>query len=323
MKKIAVLTSGGDAPGMNAAIRAVTRMAASERLQVIGFRHGFSGLMSGEFRSLGDREVGGIIERGGTILGSARCPEFETESGRQIALKVLESNQIDALVVIGGNGSQQGAYALSRDGFPVAGIASTIDNDLPGSDISIGVDTAINTALEAVDRIKTTASSHHRAFLVEVMGRNSGYLALMTAIAGGAEVVAVPEVPFEPEAIARELRAAYERGKSHAISIVAEGSQYKAADIAAYFKEHHQRIGFELRVTTLGHIQRGGSPRAFDRLLATRMGVAAVEAFLNGKSGNLIGLINGEIALTPLGEVCGRTKTIDLKWKKWAEILAR
>ncbi|MBI3593363.1 MAG: 6-phosphofructokinase [Nitrospirae bacterium] len=323
MKKIGILTSGGDSPGMNAAIRAVTRISAAEGIEVVGFCHGFSGLIKGELRHLGDRDVGGIIERGGTILGSARCPEFETDSGRRKALNVLEKNEVEALVVIGGNGSQQGALALSREGFPVVGVASTIDNDLPGCDISIGVDTAINTALEAVDRIKTTASSHNRAFLVEVMGRNCGYLALMIGIAGGAEVVAIPEVPFEPEVIASELRAAYDRGKAHAIAVVAEGVRFKAAEIAAYFKEHHQRIGFELRVTTLGHVQRGGSPSAFDRLLATRMGVAAVESLMEGKRGNLIGLVNGEIVSTPLLKMSSVPKPLDLRWMKWAQILAR
>ncbi|MBI1821847.1 MAG: 6-phosphofructokinase [Nitrospirae bacterium] len=323
MRKIAVLTSGGDAPGMNAAIRAVTRTGLAAGLEIFGVRSGYSGLMAGDFIPLGTRDVGGIIERGGTILGSVRVQAFETEEGRRRGLAQLQAREIDALIVIGGNGSQTGAYLLSQLGFPVVGVASTIDNDLVGSDITIGVDTAMNTALEAIDRIKTTASSHHRAFLVEVMGRDCGYLALMVGIAGGAEVIAIPEAPCEPEEIARELRAAYDRGKGFAIAVIAEGMPYKAADIAAYFKEHRERIGFSLRVTCLGHIQRGGSPTAFDRLLATRMGASAVETLMHGKEGVLIGLLNGEMTMTPLREVAHLKKQVDLRLLALARTLAQ
>ena len=323
MRKIAMLTSGGDAPGMNAAIRAVTRTAIAAGIEVFGVRSGYQGLMEGEFISLGSRDVAGIIERGGTILGTARCPEFENDEGRRKGLTTLQDKGIEALIVIGGNGSQTGAYLLSQLGFPVLGVASTLDNDLVGSDMSIGVDSAMNMALGAIDRIKTTASSHHRAFLVEVMGRDCGYLALMIGITGGAEVISIPEAPFEPEAIAKEFRQAYERGNQHAIAVIAEGVKHKAADIAAYFNEHQKQIGFELCVTTLGYVQRGGSPSAFDRLLATRMGASAVKAFIHGKRGILIGLLNGEMSMTPLGEVAHLKKPVDLRLLELARTLAQ
>lgn len=323
MRRIGILTSGGDAPGMNAAIRAVTRTAIAAGMEVYGIRHGYAGLIADDLIPLRTRDVGGIIGRGGTILGSTRSPEFMTDPGRQKALAVLKTHELDGLVVIGGNGSQAGAHSLSQQGFPVVGVASTIDNDLFGSEITIGVDTALNIALEAIDRLKTTASSHQRAFLVEVMGRDCGYLALMAGIAGGAEVVAIPEVSSDPEWIAGELRAAYDRGKSHAIGVIAEGAKYKAAEIAAYFREHHERIGFELRVTTLGHVQRGGAPGAFDRLLATRLGAAAVDAIRRGQFGVLVGLQNGEIGTTPLSEVAHHKKPLDLRLLELARVLAR
>jgi 6-phosphofructokinase 1 len=228
MNRIAVLTSGGDAPGMNAAIRSVVRVGIEKGWQTLGIRHGYTGLMTDNVMPLGARDVGGIIQQGGTMLGSARCPEFKTASARQQALRVMRKHAIEALVVIGGNGSQAGAYALSQMGFPVIGVASTIDNDLYGVDITIGVDTALNIALEAIDRLKVTASSHERAFLIEVMGHGCGYLALMAGIAGGAEAIVIPEVESDPEAVATELRLAYERGKSHALAVVAEGARYNA-----------------------------------------------------------------------------------------------
>ena len=207
MRRIAVLTSGGDAPGMNAAVRAAVRVGLDRGCETFGVRHGFTGLMTGDFIALGARSVGGIIQQGGTILGSTRCDEFRTEAGRRRALDCLERHDIDGLVVIGGNGSQRGSHLLAEFGFPVVGVASTIDNDLAGSDITLGVDTALNVALEAIDRLKTTASSHHRAFVVEVMGRDCGYLALMAGIAGGAEAIAIPEVETRPEVVAAEVRA--------------------------------------------------------------------------------------------------------------------
>src|SRR5215210_3436662 len=248
MQRIAVLTSGGDAPGMNAAIRAVTRAGIDQGWEVYGVRSGYAGLISGDLTRLQARDVGGIIQQAGTFLGSARCPEFRTDEGKDKALSALSQAGIDGLVVIGGNGSQTGAHALSARGFPVVGVASTIDNDLYGSEITIGVDTALNIALEAIDRLKATASSHRRAFLVEVMGRDCGYLALMAAIAGGAEAVVIPERESDPDTIAADLRAAYERGKSHALVVVAEGAKLNAQKLAGYFEEHRRRLGFDLRV---------------------------------------------------------------------------
>ncbi|MFZ5863275.1 MAG: ATP-dependent 6-phosphofructokinase [Nitrospirota bacterium] len=313
MRRIGVLTSGGDAPGMNAAIRAVTRTGIAAGLEVVGIHRGFAGLIAGDWAVLTSRSVSGIIDRGGTMLGSARSQEFTTEAGQRLALAGIEAAALDALIVIGGNGSQAGAYALERLGVPVVGVASTIDNDLEGSDITIGVDTALNVALEAIDRIKTTAASHRRAFLVEVMGRDCGYLALMAGIAGGAEVVAIPEQTCEPEAMAAEFRAAYDGGKAHAIGVIAEGAKFRAAEIAEYFRAHHERIGFDLRVTSLGHIQRGGAPGAFDRLLATRLGAGAVEALRRGERGVLVGLIRGDVAATPLSEATASCKPLDMR----------
>lgn len=323
MKRIAVLTSGGDAPGMNAAIRAVVRTGLDRGWEVFGVRRGFAGLIAGDFIPLGARDVGGIIQRGGTELGSARAPEFKTEDGQLKALWQLNEREISALVVIGGNGSQAGAHALSQMGFPVVGVASTIDNDLYGSEITIGVDTALNVALEAIDRLKVTASSHERAFLVEVMGRDCGYIALMTGIAGGAEAIVIPEAEANPEQIAQELRAAYERGKAHAIVVVAEGAAYNAEGLANYFKEHRERLGFDLRATKLGHVQRGGAPGVFDRLLATRLGAAATEHLARGEHGWLMGWLGGEVRATPLAEVAANKKPLDLSLLELARVLAR
>lgn len=321
MRRIGVLTSGGDAPGMNAAIRAVTRTGIASGLEVVGIRRGFAGLIENEQVVLTTRSVSGIIDRGGTMLGSARSVEFTTDEGRRRALDTIRAAAIDALVIIGGNGSQTGAYALEKLGVPVAGVASTIDNDLEGSDITIGVDTALNVALEAIDRIKTTAASHRRAFLVEVMGRDCGYLALMAGIAGGAEVVAIPERACDPEAMAAQFRAAYERGKAHAVGVIAEGATFRAADIAEHFRAHHERIGFDLRVTCLGHIQRGGAPGAFDRLLGTRLGAGAVEALVRGEHGVLVGLVRGVVATTPLAEVVTSCKPLDMRLWDLAQTL--
>ncbi|MCL4560230.1 MAG: 6-phosphofructokinase [Chloroflexi bacterium] len=321
MKKIAVLTSGGDAPGMNAAIRAVVRNGLHKGWEVYGVRLGYAGLISGNIIPLGAREVGGIIQRGGTVLGSARCVEFKTEAGRAKALRSLRQFDIEALIVIGGNGSQTGAYELSKMGFPIVGVASTIDNDLYGSEMTIGVDTALNISLEALDRLKITASSHQRAFLLEVMGRECGYLALMTGIAGGAESIIIPEVPLDPEDVVDHIHKAYEKGKAHAIIVVAEGAKYNATKLAAYFDEHHERIGFDLRVTILGHIQRGGNPSAFDRILASRLGAGAVDQLEKGEAGVLMGLLHGEVSPTSLEEVVNNKKKIDLRLFELANIL--
>jgi 6-phosphofructokinase 1 len=308
---------------MNAAIRAVVRTGIAKGWEVIGVRRGYAGLIAGEWSSLDVRDVGGVIQLGGTILGSARCLKFKTPEGRQQALERLDRGGIKALIVIGGNGSQTGAHALSEMGFPVVGVASTIDNDLYGSEMTIGVDTALNVALEAIDRLKVTASSHHRAFLVEVMGRECGYLALMAGIAGGAEAVVVPEVETDPEAVAVALRAGYERGKPHALVVVAEGARYNAEGLAGYFQEHRERLGFDLRVTILGHVQRGGTPGAFDRLLATRLGAAATDRLARGEHGLLVGLRKGEITATPLDEVVAKVKPLDTELLELSGVLAR
>jgi 6-phosphofructokinase 1 len=321
MDRIAVLTSGGDAPGMNAAIRAVVRTALDRGVDVFGVRNGYEGLIEGKLTPMGARDVGGIIQRGGTILGSARSLEFKTEKGRVRAIRTLNQYGIQGLVVIGGNGSQTGAYMLSEMGFPVVGVASTIDNDLYGSEITIGVDTALNIALEAIDRLKITASSHARAFLLEVMGRDSGYLALMSGIAGGAEMVVVPEVETTPEAVAKNIQDAYEEGKAHAIVVVAEGAKYNVKRLEEYFTEHKDRLGFDIRVAILGHIQRGGNPGAFDRILASRLGAHAVRQLLESDPGVLMGLIKSQIVPTPLSEVVSNKKELDMRMVELAGIL--
>ena len=323
MKRIAVLTSGGDAPGMNAAIRAVVRTGIAKEWEVFGIHQGYAGCIIGNIQPLGPRDVGGIIQKGGTMLGSARSKEFRTESGRTLALRNLNQHGIEALVVIGGNGSQAGAYALSQLDFPVVGIASTIDNDLYGSEITIGVDTALNVALEAIDRLKVTASSHNRAFLVEVMGRNCGYLALMAGIAGGAEAIVVPEIEVPPEAVADEIQSAFIRGKEHGIVVVAEGAHYNAEKLAAYFQEHEEELGFELRITKLGHVQRGGEPLAFDRILGTRLGAGATAALERGEQGVLVGINKSEITTTPLKEVVNTHKQINEDFFELAGMLAK
>ena len=321
MKKIALLTSGGDAPGMNAAIRAVTRRALAQGWEVFGVRNGYSGLLAGEFEPLAARDVGGIIQSGGTMLGSARCPEFAEPAGRAKALKNLEGRKIEALVVIGGNGSQSGSASLAREGFPVVGVPSTIDNDLYGNDVSIGCDTAINITLEAIDRLRTTASSHHRAFAVETMGRNCGYIALMSGIAGGAEVIALPEHELAAGEVAERLLAARRRGKTHALAVIAEGAKRGVHELMDYYGAHRKSIGFDLRVTRLGHVVRGGIPSAADRVLATRLGAAAVDA-LAKRHGVLVGMIKGDIVTTPLEEIAGKMRPADAKLLELARVLA-
>jgi 6-phosphofructokinase 1 len=323
MRKIAVLTSGGDGPGLNACIRAVAREAFHHGMQVYGVRWGYKGLINGEIDELTSRDVGGIMNRGGTFLGTARCPEFKEIQVRRTALRQMNQHGIEGLVVIGGNGSLAGALALHKMGFPTFGVPASIDNDINGTDMAVGVDTTLNTILDAIDRIKDTAASHQRAFLIEVMGRDCGYLALVAGVTGGAEAIIIPEVETDPEAVATELRAAYERGKSHALVVVAEGAQYNAEGLAHYFQVHQERLGFDLRVTRLGHVQRGGAPGAFDRLLATRLGAAATEHLARRKHGILMGLLKGEIVATPLDEVVANKKPLDLRLLELARILAR
>lgn len=322
MRRLAVLTSGGDSPGMNAATRAVVRTAIFQGFEVLGVYHGYTGLIANDFRPLTARNVGGILHLGGTMLGTTRCETLKTQPGCDQALDALRRQRITALVVIGGNGSQAGALALYRRGAPVIGIASTIDNDLCGTDITLGATTAVDIALESIDRLRVTASSMKRAFLVEVMGRNCGFLALTAGIAGGAEVIAIPEAPLEPSQIAEEIHGAYARGKSHAIVVVAEGSKHNADALLHYFREHQDRLGFELRATKLGHIQRGGAPGVFDRMLGTSLGAAAVEAAAEAKHGILIGVRDGKPARINLEEVAGRTKPADLSLLELARVLA-
>jgi len=323
MKSIAILTSGGDAPGMNAAIRAVTRSALDRNLNVFGVRQGFQGLIDDTIDQLNARDVGGIIQRGGTFLGSARSKDFREDAGRTKALRNLSKRGIDGLVVIGGNGSQTGSLMLGKLGFPVVGVASTIDNDLLGTDMTIGCDTAINVTLEAIDALRTTGSSHQRAFLVETMGRDCGYLAVTTGLAGGAEVISTPENEVSPAEIAERLHAAYARGKTHAIVVVAEGVKQGTKEILAHFENDRREVGFELRATTLGHVVRGAPPSGFDRLLGTRLGVGAVAALTDGEHGVLIGLQRSELTRTPLKECAGRTKPLKTELLELARVLAK
>src|SRR5690242_12485742 len=322
VKKIAVLTSGGDAPGMNAAVRAVTRGALARGWEVFGVTNGYAGLLEDAIRPLSARDVGGIIQSGGTVLGSARCPEFAEPAGRGVALSNLAHREIQGLIVIGGNGSQSGSASLAREGFPVVGVPSTIDNDLYGNDVSIGCDTAINITLEAIDRLRTTASSHHRAFAVETMGRNCGYIALMAGIAGGAEVIALPEQEISPAEVAERLRAARRRGKTHALAVIAEGAKCGVHDLMEYYGAQRKSIGFDLRVTRLGHVVRGGAPTAADRVLATRLGAAAVETLASGKHGVLVGIVKGDTVTTPLADIAGKMRPADASLLELARIMA-
>jgi 6-phosphofructokinase 1 len=309
VKRIGVLTSGGDAPGMNAAIRAVVRTASVRGAEVIGIRRGYAGLIAQDLLPLTARDVGGILELGGTMLESARSSEFQTAEGQARAMDSLRRAGIDGLIVIGGNGSQTGAAQLSSNGCRVNGVASTIDNDLAGSDQTIGVDTALNVALETIDRLRTTATSHHRLFIVEVMGRNCGYLALAAGLAGGAEVIVTPERPHTPEQVLDHIRAARARGKRHAIVVVAEGARNNGTAIFDYIRSNED-CGFSPRLSILGHVQRGGRPTAFDRLLGTRLAARATNLLLNNQHGCLIGLLDGCATATPYAEVVGQTKPL-------------
>jgi 6-phosphofructokinase 1 len=321
MKRIAVMTSGGDAPGMNPAIRAVVRSAIAYGMEVYGIRQAYSGLLAGDFERLTNREVSGILQRGGTILQTARNDEFKTPAGQRRGMRRLNEHGIEGLVIIGGDGSLRGGMALHKLGFPVVGIPGSIDNDIVGTDMSIGVDTALNTILDALDRLRDTASSHERAFLIEVMGRNCGYLAMIGGILGGAEITMIPEKAMELSEIATRLEDAYLRGKNHAIAVIAEGANHKIQEVATYLENHS--VGFEVRMTILGHIQRGGGPSAYDRLLATRMGVAAVECLRDGKSGVMVGLQGNQIVPVPIEEVTARNREADMDYYALADILSR
>lgn len=299
-KKIAVLTSGGDAPGMNAAVRAVVRSAISYGVEAVGVIQGFEGLITGNFIPLESRSVSNIINRGGTILKTARSEEFKTPEGRKKALNNLKSEGIGALVVIGGDGSFTGARIFEQEfDFPCIGIPGTIDNDIYGTDFTIGFDTAVNTVIEAVDKIRDTASSHNRFFFIEVMGRDSGYIAMYSGIACGAEKIMIPELEGEFESLVTTLKEGAKRKKTSNIVIVAEGDQEGGAyEIAK--KTQKEFPEFDVKVTVLGHTQRGGSPTCSDRVMATRMGVKAVESLMLGRSNIMVGIINNHIVTTSL-----------------------
>lgn len=306
---------------MNATVRAVVRSAIRKDWEAYGIRSGFAGLLKKDFIPLGSRDVSGIIQQGGTVLRSARCEEFVQPDAQSMAADILERQGISGLVVIGGNGSLAGAHCLSGRGLAVIGIGATIDNDVLGADVAIGVDTALNIALEAIDRLKVTAASHERAFLVEVMGKDSGYLALVAAIAGGAEMVVIPEADIEPEAVAEELRRAYDRGHAHAIAVIAEGAHHDADSLAQYFQQNQADLGFQLRVTKLGHVQRGGAPGVFDRLLGTRLGAAACDFLDNDVHAVSLGIVGGKIIATPLFDITLDTKSLDPELMRLSRVL--
>ena len=299
MKRIAVLTSGGDCSGMNATLRAVVRAGLASGIEVVGIQKGFHGLIDRHYEIMTTRSVSNVLQRGGTFLQSARCKEMLAEAGQRLATENLKGLGVEGLIVIGGDGSIKGAQAIQQHGIPVIAIPASIDNDIPFTDMSLGVDTALNNIVTAVDKLKDTASSHDRTFVVETMGRNCGYLALVATIAAGAEYSLIPEEPFDLDKICADLRRRYREGRSNSIIMLAEGAG-KAQDIADQIKD---RIGFETRVTVLGHYQRGGSPSVFDRLLGARFGQAAVENLLKGNSGKMVGLQGTSIILTDLTEV--------------------
>lgn len=323
IKKIAVLTSGGDSPGMNAAIRAVVRTCAYHSIECVGVYRGFEGLMEGDFKEMDARSVRGIINKGGTMLKSARSKEFRTKEGRVQAHQLLVDAKIDALVVIGGDGSFTGAMIFSEEfDFPVMGIPGTIDNDIVGTSYTLGFDTALNTVVDAIDKIRDTASSHNRLFFVEVMGRDVGHIALNVGIAGGAEEILIPEEDLGLERLVESLNRSRQSGKTSSIVVVAEGDKIgkNIFELKDYVDENME--GYDVRVSVLGHMQRGGPPSCFDRVLASRMGLKAVESLLEGKSNFMVGLINGQMELTPLEKaIKGKTK-INLELLRVSEIMS-
>ncbi|MDE3841223.1 6-phosphofructokinase (plasmid) [Bacillus methanolicus] len=311
MNKIAVLTSGGDAPGMNAAIRAVVRRGIFKGLDVYGVKNGYKGLMNGNFISMNLGSVGDIIHRGGTILQTTRCKEFKTAEGQQQALAQLKKEGIDGLIVIGGDGTFEGARKLTAQGFPTIGIPATIDNDIAGTEYTIGFDTAVNTAVEAIDKIRDTAASHDRIYVVEVMGRDAGDIALWAGMCAGAESIIIPEADHDVEDVIDRIKQGYQRGKTHSIIVVAEGAfnGVGGIEIGRAIKE---KTGFDTKVTILGHIQRGGSPSAYDRMMSSQMGAKAVDLLVEGKKGLMVGLKNGQLIHTPFEEAVKDKHTVDL-----------
>jgi 6-phosphofructokinase 1 len=308
LKKIAVLTSGGDAPGMNAAIRAVVRRGIYNGLEVYGVRHGYVGLMEGDFIKMELGSVGDIIHRGGTILRSARSEEFKTLEGQQKAIKKLEEAEIDGLVVIGGDGSFMGAGKLTAQGFPTIGVPGTIDNDISGTEYSIGFDTAVNTVIEAIDKIRDTAYSHERICIVEVMGRNAGDIALWTGLTSGAESIIIPEATFDFDDVMNRIRNGQERGKMHSIIVVAEG----VCSGDELKKEIKETLNLDTNVIVLGYLQRGGSPTAYDRMMASRMGGKAVDLLVDGEKGVMVGWKKGQLVHPSFGEAVKEKHAINL-----------
>ncbi|WAA13946.1 6-phosphofructokinase [Fervidibacillus halotolerans] len=309
MKRMGVLTSGGDSPGMNAAIRAVVRKAIYHNIEVYGIYNGYQGLINGNIEKMEIGSVGDIIQRGGTILRSARCPEFVTKEGQQKGVEQLKKFGIEGLVVIGGDGSYRGANALTNLGIPCIGVPGTIDNDICGTDFTIGFDTALNTVIDAIDKIRDTASSHERTFVIEVMGRNAGDIALWSGLAGGAETILIPEAEESMDEIIARLKHGQRRGKKHSIIIVAEGVM-SGVEFAEKLKKE---IQMDVRVSVLGHIQRGGSPTVRDRVIASRMGARAVELLIEGKGGRAVGIVNNEIIDRPIAEILDQPHTIDMQ----------
>lgn len=322
IRRIAVLTSGESMPGMNAVIRAVTRAALDRGWEVMGIRHGYDGLISTqEFIPLTARSVGGIMQRGGTMLGSMDSKVFSTDAGRGSVAQSLAEHNIDALIVIGDGEAQSSAYALSQMGVVVNGVPCSLENDLAGSDMTVGVDTALNIALETIDHLKATSSSCCYAFLVEVAGRKCGYLALMSGIAGGAEAIVIPEVETTPEQIAAAIAMAYDREKPHALIVVAEGAAYNADKLLYHF-DQGSSLGVELRATTLSQVQHGGAPSAYDRLLGTRLGACAVDALARSEYGVLAGSLDGKVCTTPFAEVIGKTKILNPDLIRLSNVMA-
>ncbi len=318
MKRIGVLTSGGDSPGMNAAIRAVVRKAIYHNVEVYGIYQGYAGLISGQIKKLEIGSVGDIIHRGGTMLYTARCKEFKTEEGRKQGMEQLEKLGIEGLVVIGGDGSYRGAQKLTELGFPCVGVPGTIDNDIPGTDFTIGFDTALNTVIDAIDKIRDTATSHERTYVIEVMGRHAGDLALWAGLAGGAETILIPEEDHDMNEVCAKLNRGHDRGKKHSIIVVAEGVG-SGVEIG---KKIQDATNFETRVSVLGHIQRGGSPTATDRVLASRLGAKAVELLLEGKGGRVVGIQQNQLVDHDIMEILDRKHTIDEKMYNLAQELS-
>jgi 6-phosphofructokinase 1 len=318
MRKIGVLTSGGDAPGMNAAIRAVVRKAIYHGLEVAGIKRGYQGLIQGDIVDMDLGSVADIIHRGGTMLFTARSEEFRTEAGREKAVKQIREHGIDALIVIGGDGSFRGAKLLSDMGVPTIGIPGTIDNDIPCTDYTIGFDTAVNTVIDAVDKIRDTATSHERTYVIEVMGRNAGDIALVAGVAAGAETILIPEERHDMIKIVEKLKRGAARGKKHSIILVAEGAG-KGFAIGEVIRE---LTGWETRVTVLGHIQRGGSPTAFDRMLASKMGAYAVDLLIAGDNAKMIGILGGKIQATDITVALNTPRKPDLTLYDLADVLS-